>query len=392
MAVLLVIASMVALNTGLGDIAVTPTGERRPSSTGSSTATPSRWRACCCPRARSAIAWAAGVRCGRALAVFAVGSAAPVVCTTRPTSSWGRAAAGDGRGVRHARDAVALTAAYEDERTRAVAIRAGHRRGWAASGHVGSGVCCATGLARPSSGVARGNRGLSFSRWPSVGTSRDGAHPRLTALGAILVGGAVASAVSAILEAPGRGWSHPLVWGGLRRRCGDRRGVRRPRVAPGVARQPTTAGRPVVRLTPISPPGSPAIVILFGATFGFFYIGMQYVQQIMGYSALAHRDRVRAVPHGAPGHLSASVRSGMCPSWGCVLVVVRSALLLMAVGIFGCLSGSIFVNSTYLEFALAHPDSRYRHRNLHGANHFGDHGCRSRRKAGCRLRRERHLT
>ena len=33
--------------------------------------------------------------------------------------------------------------------------------------------------------------------------------------------------------------------------------------------------------------GVTAIVILFGATFGFFYIGMHYVQQIMGYSALA---------------------------------------------------------------------------------------------------------
>ena len=32
--------------------------------------------------------------------------------------------------------------------------------------------------------------------------------------------------------------------------------------------------------------GVASIVILFGATFGFFYLGMQYVQQIMGYSPL----------------------------------------------------------------------------------------------------------
>ena len=49
----------------------------------------------------------------------------------------------------------------------------------------------------------------------TVASSRDGNAPRLDAPGALLIGAALAIGVAAILEAPNRGWSDSLVWGGL---------------------------------------------------------------------------------------------------------------------------------------------------------------------------------
>ncbi len=62
--------------------------------------------------------------------------------------------------------------------------------------------------------------------------------------------------------------------------------------------------------------GVASIVILFGATFGFFYLGMQYVQQIMGYSPLM--TAFAFTPFTVPlGIYVRRCRSGTCRSSVC---------------------------------------------------------------------------
>src|SRR6202020_2604937 len=164
--------------------------------------------------------------------------------------------------------------------------------------------------------------------------------PRIDTLGAVLIGAAVAIAVAAILEAPNRGWDDPLVWGGigagaviaalfgvveLRRKNPllDVRLFADPNFATGVA----------------------AIVILFGATFGFFYIGMQYVQQIMGYSPL--KTAIAFAPFMVPLGIFSALSFWYVPKLGLRLVLFIGTLL-MAVG-FGCVC-SLDLHSTYADF------------------------------------------
>ena len=97
----------------------------------------------------------------------------------------------------------------------------------------------------------------------------------------MLIGGGVAVFVFGVIEAPARGWTHPMVWG-----C----------MAAGVAlavlfgvvelrrRHPLLD----VRLfgDPDFATGAIGITFLFFAKFGFFFVAMQYMQLVMGYSPL----------------------------------------------------------------------------------------------------------
>ena len=92
--------------------------------------------------------------------------------------------------------------------------------------------------------------------------------------------------------------------------------------------------------------GVAAIVVLFGATFGFFYLGMQYVQQIMGYSPLT--TAIAFGPYMVPLGIFSALSFWYVPKLGLRLVLFLGTLL-MAVG-FACMHG-LGLNSTYFEFA-----------------------------------------
>jgi hypothetical protein len=92
--------------------------------------------------------------------------------------------------------------------------------------------------------------------------------------------------------------------------------------------------------------GVASIVILFGATFGFFYVGMQYVQQIMGYSPLT--TAIAFGPFKIPLGIFSALSFWYVPKLGLRLVLFIGTLL-MAVG-FAWLNG-LDLNSTYSEFA-----------------------------------------
>src|SRR5262249_12923407 len=125
-----------------------------------------------------------------------------------------RAAAGIGAAFIMPATLSLLTAAFpKSERNKAVGIWAGVASSGAIVGFMGTGLL------------------LKFFYWQSIfyrfaaaglglfiatctiGSSRDETATPLDWIGAVLVGGAVAVFVFGVVEAPVRGWTHPVVWG-----------------------------------------------------------------------------------------------------------------------------------------------------------------------------------
>jgi EmrB/QacA subfamily drug resistance transporter len=345
MAVALVVASMTALNTALGDLAVAT----------SATASQLNWVVDGYTVALACLllpAGAIGDRYGRrgalltGLLVFSIGSMAPALLHNPSQIIAGRAVAGIGAAFVMPATLSLLTVAYpKDDRTKAVGIWAGTAGSGGVLGMLGSGLLLRFWDWHAifwSLGIA----GLVILALAcTIASSRDAAAPRVDALGAVLIGAAVAIAVAAILEAPGRGWSDPVVWGGL-----VVGGVIAAAFAALELRLALRGKQPLLDVRLFADPnfatGVTAIVILFGATFGFFYIGMQYVQQIMGYSALA--TAIAFGPFMVPLAIFSALSFWYVPKLGLRLVLFVGTLL-MAVG-FGCMYW-LDLHSSYLEFA-----------------------------------------
>lgn len=345
MGVALVVASMTALNTALGDLAVAT----------SATQSQLNWVVDGYTVALACLllpAGAIGDRYGRrgalliGLVVFSVGSMAPAMLHSPAQIIAGRALAGIGAAFVMPATLSLLTVAYpKDDRTKAVGIWAGTAGSGGVLGMLGSGLLLrfwdwhAIFWSLGAAGL------VIFALACTVASSRDSRAPRIDSLGAVLIGAAVAIAVAAILEAPTRGWNDPLVWGGL--------AVGAVLAAAFGAVQLRLAGRgrqPLLDVRLFADPnfatGVAAIVILFGATFGFFYIGMQYVQQIMGYSALA--TAISFGPFMVPLGIFSALSFWYVPKLGLRLVLFIGTLL-MAVG-FACMY-RLGLHSSYLEFA-----------------------------------------
>ncbi|OBH44759.1 MFS transporter [Mycobacterium mantenii] len=340
MGVALVVASMTALNTVLGDLAVAT----------SATQTQLTWIVDGYTLALACLllpAGAIGDRYGRrgallaGLVVFALGSMAPAMLHSPAQIIAGRAVAGVGAAFVMPATLSLLTVAYsKEDRTKAVGIWAGTAGSGGVLGMLGSGLLLRFWDWHAifwSLGIA----GLViFALGCTVSSSRETDAPRVDWLGAVLIGVAVAIAVFAILEAPGRGWTDPLVWGGL--------------IAGAVIavvfgivefrrRQPLLDVR--LFADPNFATGVAAIVVLFGATFGFFYIGMQYVQQIMGYSPLA--TAISFGPFVVPLGIFSALSFWYVPKLGLRLVLFIGTLL-MAAG-FACMY-RLDLHSSYFEF------------------------------------------
>jgi len=341
MGVALVVASMTALNTALGDLAVAT----------SATQSQLNWVVDGYTVALACLllpAGAIGDRYGRrgallaGLVIFAAGSIAPAIVHDPVQIIAGRALAGVGAAFVMPATLSLLTVAYpKDQRLKAVGIWAGTAGSGGVLGMIGSGLLLRFWDWHAifwSLGIA----GLAiFALGCTVGSSRDKNAPRVDSVGAVLIGAAVAIAVAAILEAPTRGWSDPLVWGGLV--VGAVLAV-----VFGIVQLRRQHPLLDVRLFAEADfaTGVASIVVLFGATFGFFYIGMQYVQQIMGYSPLA--TAISFGPFMVPLGIFSALSFWYVPKLGLRLVLCAGTLL-MAVG-FACLS-RLGLHSTYLEFA-----------------------------------------
>ncbi|MBV8292883.1 MAG: MFS transporter, partial [Mycobacterium sp.] len=277
MGVTLVIASMVALNTALGDIAVAT----------SATQTQLTWIVDCYSVALACLllpAGAIGDRYGRrgafliGLATFAIASLASTVFTSPWQLIAARGLAGVGAAFIMPATLSLLTATYrEDERAKATGIWAGVAGSGAVIGMLGSGALLHFWSWRSIFWTFAVCAALIFVLACTVSTSRDDEATPLDWPGAVLIACAVAVFVFGMLEAPARGWGNPLIWGSM---------------AAGVAlaavfgfvdmrrRHPLLDVRLFRR--PDFATGSASITVFFMAMFGFFFVIMQYIQLVMG--------------------------------------------------------------------------------------------------------------
>ena len=341
MGVGLVVASMTALNTALPDLAVAT----------SATQAQLTWVVDGYTVALACLllpAGAIGDRYGRrgallaGLAIFALGSVAPALLHSPVQIIVGRSLAGVGAALVMPATLSLLTVAYpKADRMKAVGLWAGTAGSGGVMGMLGSGLLLRFWDWHAifwSLGIA----GLViFALGCTVASSRDTTAPAVDWLGAVLIGAAVAIAVAAILGAPDRGWSDPLVWGGL---------VAGAVIAAVFGVVEFRRRQPLLDVRLFGDPGFAtgvaSIVILFGATFGFFYVGMQYVQQIMGYSPLT--TAIAFGPFMVPLGIFSASSFWYVPKLGLRLVLFIGTVL-MAVG-FACMYG-LDLHSTYLEFA-----------------------------------------
>jgi EmrB/QacA subfamily drug resistance transporter len=281
MGVTLVIASMVALNTALGDIAVAT----------SATQTQLTWIVDCYSVALACLllpAGAIGDRYGRrgafliGLATFSIASLTSTVFTSPWQLIAARGMAGVGAAFIMPATLSLLTATYrEDERAKATGIWAGVAGSGAVIGMLGSGALLHFWSWRSIFWTFAVCAALIFVLACTVSTSRDDEATPLDWPGAVLIACAVAVFVFGMLEAPARGWGNPLIWGSM---------------AAGVAlatvfglveirrRHPLLDVRLFRR--PDFATGSATITVFFMAMFGFFFVIMQYIQLVMGYSAI----------------------------------------------------------------------------------------------------------
>jgi EmrB/QacA subfamily drug resistance transporter len=338
--VLLVITSMVALNAALPDLAVET----------SATQGQLTWIVDGYTLVLACLllpAGAIGDRYGRrgalliGLAIFGLASIAPVILDSPMQIIIARAVAGAGAAFIMPATLSLLTAAFpKSERNRAVGIWAGVASSGAVFGFLGTGIL------------------MHFFSWQSIfyaftaaavgmfiltctiGSSRDESSTPIDWIGAVLIGAAVAVFVFGVIEAPARGWTDPVVWG-----C----------MAAGVALAVAFAivelrrTHPLLDIRLFNRPdfvtGAVGITFLFFANFGFFFVAMQYMQLILGYSPLG--TAFALVPLAVPILILGATLHLYLPKVG-LRTAVALGLFLIAVGLF-CMR-MLDANSSYLEF------------------------------------------
>lgn len=339
MGVSLVIASMVALNTALGDLAVAA----------SATQSQLTWVVDGYTVVLACLllpAGAIGDRYGRrgalliGLATFAIASIAPTVFTTPLQIIVARCAAGAGAAFIMPATLSLLTAAYRnDERMKAVGIWAGVAGCGGVIGMLGSGALLHFWPWQSIFWAFAGGAALIFVLACTVSTSRDEGATPLDWPGATLIGGAVAVFVFAVIQAPERGWSDPLVCGLMAA------GVMLAVVFGFVEvrrRHPLLDVRLFAR--PDFATGAATITVFFLAMFGFFFAMMQFVQLVMGYSPL--QTAFAFSPLMLPMLTFSVLSQWYVPRLGLRLVVFVG-LLLIAAGFFWV--RVLEVNSPYLD-------------------------------------------
>jgi len=328
---------MVALNTALPDIAIATSADQ----------TQLTWIVDSYTLVLACLllpAGALGDRYGRrgamlvGLAIFGAASLVSAVLSNPVIVIVSRGVAGAGAALIMPATLSLITAAYpKDQRNKAVGIWAGVAGSGAVIGMLGSG-----GL-------------LNFWSWHSIfwafagaaltilvltltiASSRDADGNPLDWRGALVIGGAVATLVFGILEAPARGWTHPLVI-----------------ISIGIGLLLSLAFGFVevrqryplldVRLfaVPAFATGAATIMVFFLSMFGYMFLLMQYMQLILGYSP--NKTALALSPLLGPMLVLSVLSFWYLPRLG-LRAVVFSGLLLIATGSI-CMLG-IKVGSPY---------------------------------------------
>ncbi len=339
--VLLVISSMVALNAALPDIAVET----------AATQTQLTWIVDGYTLVLACLllpAGALGDRYGRrgallvGLAIFSLASLAPVFLDSPVQIIIARAVAGVGAALIMPATLSLLTAAFpKSERNKAVGIWAGAASSSAVFGFLGTGLLLqffswqSIFYAFTASGI------VLFILTYTIRSSRDESATPLDWVGAVLIGSALAVFVFGVIEAPARGWTHPIVWG-----C----------IAAGVALAvifgvvELRRRHPLLDVRLFDDPefavGAIGITFLFFANFGFFFVAMQYMQLVLGYSPLT--TAFALTPLALPIMALGATMHLYLPKIG-LRVAVAVGLFLIGAGLF-CLR-FLEAGSTYFDLA-----------------------------------------
>lgn len=279
--VLVVISSMVALNTALPDLATATSASQ----------TQLTWIVDSYTLVLACLllpAGALGDRYGRrgalllGLAIFAVASIAPVIWSDPLTLIIARGVAGIGAAFVMPATLSLLTAAYpKDQRNKAVGIWAGTAGCGAIVGMLGSGGLLHFFGWQSIFWGFTGAGALLFVLTLTIATSKESVAKPLDWLGAVVIGGGVAVLVFGILEAPARGWTDALVIGCI---------VVGALLMAAFGAIELRQTHPLLDVRLFSNPtfatGAAAITVFFLSMFGFFYIVMQHMQLILGYSPI----------------------------------------------------------------------------------------------------------
>jgi len=148
--------------------------------------------------------------------------------------------------------------------------------------------------------------------------------PPVDWVGSVLIAVAIAVVVMALLDAPHRGWDHPLTIAGLAAGAGV-----------GwlfilVERRRPAALLDIALFTDVRFAAAVAtVVVLFASTFGFFYLAMQYAQLILGYSPLS--AALAFAPFALPVVVLSALSLRFAPRLG-LRTVLAAGLGLIGVG------------------------------------------------------------
>lgn len=335
--VLAVISSMVALNTALGDIAIATSADQ----TQLTWMVDSYTLVLACGLLP---AGAIGDRYGRrgallfGLAVFAGASLVPALSTVPLHIIAARAVAGLGAAFVMPATLSLITSSFpKDQRTKAVGIWAGVAGCGGVVGMLGSGALLHFWSWQSIFWGFAAAGALLFILTFTIGSSREADAKPLDVTGAALIAGAVATLVYGILEAPARSWSDPLVLGCIG--CGVAL-----MAAFAVVELRTRDPLLDVRLfaVPEFGTGAAAITVMFLVMFGFFYLAMQFMQLVMGYSPIGTAFALS--PLAVPMLVLSPLSAWYLPRLGLRMVV---------------LSGMVLLSAGLLCLRLVHLDSSY---------------------------------
>jgi EmrB/QacA subfamily drug resistance transporter len=335
--VLVVISSMVALNTALPDIATATSASQ----------TQLTWIVDSYTLALACLllpAGALGDRYGRrgamlvGLAVFGAASLVPAVLSDPIIVIVARGVAGAGAALIMPATLSLITAAYsKEERNKAVGIWAGVAGSGAVIGMLGSGGLLNFWSWHSIFWAFAGASLTIFILTLTIASSRDPDTKPLDWRGALVIGGAVATLVFGILEAPSRGWTHPVVVTGIG--VGLFLGL-----AFGFIEMRQRYPLLDVRLfaVPAFATGAATITVFFLSMFGYLFLVMQYMQMILGYSP--NKTALALSPIIGPMLVLSVLSFWYLPRIG-LRAVVFTGLLLIATGVI-CLLG-VNVGSPY---------------------------------------------
>ncbi len=337
--VLLVISSMVALNAALPDMAVAT----------AATQTQLTWIVDGYTLVLACLllpAGAIGDRYGRrgalvtGLTIFAVASIAPVFLDSPVQIILARVVAGVGAAFIMPATLSLLTAAFpKSERNKAVGIWAGMASSGAIVGFMGTGLLLHVFSWQSIFYAFSASAVVLIIATLTIRSSRDETATPIDGIGAVLIGSAVAVFVFGVVEAPARGWTHPVVWG-----C----------MAAGVVLAVVFAAVELRRRHPLLDvrlfgrpdfaTGSIGITVLFFANFGFFFVEMQYLQLVLGYSPLQTASAL--APLAVPIMVLGATMHLYLPKVG-LRTAVALGLFLIGVGLF--LMRYLDAGSSYLD-------------------------------------------